>query len=134
MEYSLEGGSKQTGFASSALCLDIGNNPVDTSNDTGGGTRTIVSQNLDGDDVDGLCNAIGGSTDGTSDVGSMSEEIRVGRARNSVESPGGTAAKLSVGNQNTGVDNVGKDASSSAAIIDVAGSGSALVRDGAKTP
>lgn len=128
------GGGKQTSFASSSLCLDIGNNPVDTGNDTSGGTTTIVSQNLDGDDVDGLCNTVCGSTDGTSDVGSMSEEIRVGRARDSVESPGGTAAKLSVCNQNTGVDNVGKDASSSTAIIDVAGTGSALVRDGAKTP
>lgn len=67
-------------------------------------------------------------------MGSVSVEIRVGGSGNRIVSPSGTAGKLVVGDQNTGVDNVGKDAGSSGVIVDVVAAGSRAVRDGTKTP
>lgn len=67
-------------------------------------------------------------------MSSVSVEIRVGGSGNSIVSPNGTAAKLSVGDQNTGVNNVGKGTGSRSAIVDVVVAGSTAVRDGTKTP
>jgi len=52
-------------------------NPLDTRNDTRVRSRSALVENLDTDDLDGLGNAVGASTDGTRAVSSVSVLISV---------------------------------------------------------
>lgn len=122
----------RTGGPSSAL--SVRSNKVDTGDDTSGGTRSIITQNLDSDDARALGNTVGGTGNGTGAVSSVSVEIRVGGAGNSIESPAGTAAKVGVGDQHTSINDVDEGTSSRSVVIDVVGSSPGAVRDGAKSP
>jgi hypothetical protein len=123
-----------TGLCGSSVALGVGGDPVDAGNDTGVGAGAIVSEDLDGNDGGLLCDSVCGAGNGSSDVGSVAIGISVAGSRDGVVAPDGAAAKVVVGGQDTGVDDVGIDAGACAAVVDVVGAGAGLVRDGAKTP
>lgn len=128
------GASKLTSLSGSSLGCDVCSDPVDSVNNTSGGTTAAIAQNLDGNDGGSLGHTVSDTSNVGTDVGSVSVEIRVGGSGNSVVSPSSTALKLGMGDQNTGVDNVGKGTESGRAIVDVRSAGSRFVGDGAKTP
>jgi hypothetical protein len=76
------------------LGLGVGADPLDASDDTGVGAGSVSIENLDGNEVDLAGDTVGGSADGTGTVGAVSVLISVGRARDEVRAPGGTAAEL----------------------------------------
>lgn len=116
----------------SLLAGGVGGNPVDTLNDTGGGTGTRVVEDLDGDESGLLGDTVGGTTDGTGNVGTVTVTV-IGTASN-VGTHGGTAAELGVGGADTGVNDVDGNALAGGGVIDVVGGTSSQVRDTAQAP
>lgn len=130
----LHGWGIVTRLCGSSIALGVGGDPVDAGNDTGVGAGTVVSKDLDGNDGGLLCDSICSAGNGSSDVSSVAVGVRVAGSGDGVVAPDGAAAKIVVGGQDTGVDDVGIDAGACAAVVDVVGAGAGLVRDGAKTP
>lgn len=104
---------------------------VSVNDDGGGGRRAL--EDLDGDNVGALSNTVGGTGDGTSNVGTVSVGVG-GRATNSVVAKAGTAAELSVGGQETSIDDVGPGAGASGAVVAVGGRARGTAGGGSETP
>jgi len=85
--------------------------PLNTLNDTGPGSRTTAAEHLDGDEGGLLGNTVVEATGGGGNVGSVSVAVRVGLTRDGVDTEDGTALEVLVGQEDTGVDDVGVDAS-----------------------
>lgn len=95
------------------LALVDADDPVKSSNDSRSGTRALTVEDLDTDEVDLLGNTVGVSSDGTSDVGTVTVLVGVGRALDEVVAHLGTAAKVDMGGVDTSINNVGGHTSSS---------------------
>ena len=100
-----------------ALGGDVVDGPVETSKDGRGSTLRAL-EHLDGDQVGLLGNTVGRATDGTGNVGAVAEGVSVGSA-DGVVAKSGTTAKLSVSNDDTGVNDVGVGVLPSGGVIDV---------------
>lgn len=94
------------------LALVDADDPVKSSDDSRGGTRTLTVEDLDTDEVDLLGNTVGVSSDGTGDVGTVTVLVGVGRALDEVVAHLGTAAKVDMGGVDTSINNVGGHTSS----------------------
>ena len=125
-------GHVDDGAGLAGLGGDVANSPVETGKDGGGGTLSAL-EDLNRDQVGTLGNTVSGATNGTSNVGAVAESVGVGSA-DSVVSESGTTTKLGVGDDDTGVDNVGVGVLSSGRVVDVRGGGTGAVADGTKTP
>lgn len=115
-----------------ALGGDVVDGPVVAGEDGGGGAGGAL-EDLDGDEVGLLCDAVGGAADGACDVGAVAEGVGVGAA-DGVVAKGGAPAELGVSDDDTRVDDVGVGALASGRVVDVRGRGAGLVADGAETP
>lgn len=125
-------GHVDDGAGGAGLGGDVADGPVETGKDGGGGALP-AREDLDRDQVGALGNTVGAATDGTSDVGAVTESVSVGSA-NSVVAESGTATELGVGDEDTRVNNVGIGVLSSGGVVDVRGGGTGAVADGTKTP
>jgi len=94
-----------------ALAGDIADGPVEAIENDGGRGRLSL-EDLDRDEGSGLSNTIGSTTDGTGNVGTVTNGVDVGTA-NSIVTVRGSGAELSVRGQETSVDDVGIGASTS---------------------
>lgn len=119
-------------LSSAALGGDVVDGPVVAGEDGGGGAGGAL-EDLDGDEVGLLCDAVGGPADGAGDVGAVAEGVGVGTA-DGVVAKGCASAELGVGDDHTRVDDVGVGALASGRVVDVRGRGAGLVADGAETP
>ena len=115
------------------LATAVGSDPLNTLNDTGGGTGTVITENLDTDESGLLGNTVGVATDGTGNVGTVTVAVAVGTASD-VGTDGGTAAEVVVGGADTGVNNIDSDALAGGGVVDVAGGGAGAVGDTGNAP
>jgi hypothetical protein len=123
--------------------------PLDTSNDSRVGSRSSGIEDLDGNEVDTLGDTVVGSSNGPSNVSSVSVSlyrldfanislskityIRV-RGVDSVVSPSGTSSEFVVGDLDTSVDDVGSNTRSCSRVVDVASGTAGTSGDTSKTP
>ena len=49
--------------------------PVDTGNDTGGGSGTVITKDLDGNKIDGLADTVDGTANGAGDVSTVTVQL-----------------------------------------------------------
>jgi hypothetical protein len=125
-------GQVDCGLGGAALGGDVVDGPVVAGEDGGGGAGRAL-EDLDGDEVGLLCDAVGGPADGAGDVGAVAEGVGVGAA-DGVVAKGRASAELGVGDDHTGVDDVGVGALASGRVVDVGGGGAGFGGVGPATP
>src|SRR5690606_6950683 len=114
--------------------LGIGDDPVDTSDDTGVGAGAGGGEDLHTDEACLLGNTVGGATDGTSNVSTVTVAVSGRLAGDGVVTGRSTATELGVAGVDTSVNNVGEGTGTRAAVVDVGGEASVPVGDAGKTP
>ena len=103
-------GSSILGLGSCELVCGVFSSPQNATNDVSHGTTPVGTQNLDGDEVDGLRNTVLPRTNGTGAVGPVTISVLVDVILRDSLSPGGATFELDVIDVDTGVDDVNVDA------------------------
>jgi hypothetical protein len=125
-------GHVDNGFTSTVLGGDVIDGPVESVKDNRCSSG-VTGEDLDGDEVGLLGDTILGTTDSTSNVGSVAEGIGVSTT-SSVVAKSSTATKVGMGNVDTAVYDISVRAATGSGVVDVASGARRLVGDGAKTP
>lgn len=120
------------GDSGSALGDDIVGSPVEASENDGSAGRAAL-EDLDSLDGSLLSDTVGLSSNGTSDVSSVTVGIGVLAAEGSVDSLS-TALEVVVSGSDTGVNDIGVGALASIGIVDVGGRSPGSVRDRSESP
>lgn len=119
-------------LSSTSLFNNIIGSPVEPIQDIRSCTR-LALKHLHGQKLGLLCYTISETTDGASNVRSMADGVDM-LTPYSIVGKTGTAAKLLVGNADTGIHHVAVSAFASAVVVDISRAWGSSVGDTAQTP
>ncbi|KAI3488847.1 hypothetical protein L1887_47046 [Cichorium endivia] len=118
--------------------LGVVDGPEDTAGDVRHGSGAAGAEHLDGDEVRLLCYAVLARADGTGAVGAVTVAVLVDVVLGHGLAPASAALELDVVDVDAGVDDVGGDALTAVALVDVLVEGAEAealaVRDAGETP